>query len=189
MDNNNAQKLQALLYAHGGEMKHQEVAALLNINRDEVSAYASQLRALLDGHGLELLETPTTLSLRTKEAYSDFLSQLQNNEAQKDIGAAGLEILAIVLYKNGASRATIDYIRGVNSSATLRQLTLRGLLERARDENDSRAWLYTVTPELLAHMGVASPRELPEYETLSATLEERIEPQLKETTPANDNHE
>jgi len=163
----NAQKMQAVLYAHGGEMKKSELASLLQVTKEEVIQYASELSRLAQNTGLELIETETTLSLRSAAAYADFVANLQKENNEKDIGAAGLEVLAIVLYKGEVSRASIDYVRGVNSSGTLRQLVLRGLLERARATQDARAWIYTATPELLSHLGISSYTELPEYESLT----------------------
>ena len=172
MDKTNAHKLQALLYAHGGEMKKSNVTSLMQISAEELTQYAMQLREMIANSGLEIIETEQTISLRTSPEYSEFVAELQRKDTEKDLGNAGLEVLAIVLYKEGASRATIDYIRGVNSSGTLRQLVLRGLLERTRDSDDSRAWVYTATPECLAHLGVSSMEQLPEFEVLAAALRE-----------------
>ncbi|PCI90501.1 hypothetical protein COB18_00215 [Candidatus Kaiserbacteria bacterium] len=172
MEDNKGQKLQAVLYGHGGEMKKSELLSLLNISSEELVQFVGELKQLTVGQGVELFETETTLSLRTASAYSDFVTELHKKDIEKDIGTAGLEVLAIVLYKNGCSRTTIDYIRGVNSSGTLRQLILRGLLERTRIDGDSRGWQYSTTPELLAHIGITIPTELPEYEELSVALAE-----------------
>jgi chromosome segregation and condensation protein ScpB len=68
-----------------------------------------------------------------------------------------------VLYKNGVSRAEIDYIRGVNSSFTLRALSVRGLVERLNDPTDNRRYIYRPSFELLSYLGIKSVAELPEY--------------------------
>jgi len=169
----NAQKMQAILYAHGGEMKKSELAPMLKISVEEIANIANSLSELLEGSGLELLETNTSLSLRTANAHTYLINDLQKREEEKDIGTAGLEVLAIIMYKGSASRAVIDYIRGVNSSGTLRTLVLRGLLERTRDANDARAWVYTATPELFAHLGITSADDLPEHEELANALNEQ----------------
>ena len=66
-----------------------------------------------------------------------------------------------MLYKNSATRSEIDWIRGVNSSFTLRELCARGLVVRGTREK--RKMVYEPTPELLAHLGVARVEDLPEY--------------------------
>lgn len=169
-----AQKLQALLYAHGGEMKRSELASLLNTSKERIDEIAQQLEQQLEGQGIELVSTNESLSLRSGAAYADEVAQLQKKSSERDIGSAGLEVLAIVLYKGEVSRATIDYIRGVNSSGTLRQLVQRGLLERSRNADDARAWVYTSTPELLAHLGIKKRTELPEYESVTQSLSDPL---------------
>jgi len=169
----NAKKIQAVLYSYGGQMKKAEMASLLNISTAEVAEAATQLTQLLEGQGVELITTDTTLSLRTADSQSHLIETLQRQDEEKDVGTAGLEVLAIVLYKGSISRAAIDYIRGVNSSGTLRQLVLRGLLERNKDTTDARAWVYSATPELLAYVGVSSVDQLPEYEELTSALHEQ----------------
>ena len=167
---NSTQKLQALLYAHGGEMTKSDVSAALGFSAEQLSTVISSLTAELADQGIAVYETETTLSLRTAEKYVSFIRDLQKKNSEKDVGTAGLEVLATVLYNGGASRAMIDYIRGVNSSTTLRQLVLRGLLERTKDPYNARSWLYTATPEFLEHIGVQTPSDLPEYDILSETL-------------------
>ena len=78
-----------------------------------------------------------------------------------------METLSIVLYKNGVSRAEIDYIRGVNSSFTLRALSIRGLVERIIDNKDSRRYIYKPSFELMSYMGIKSVEELPDYGEVS----------------------
>lgn len=166
----NSNTLQALLYAHGGEMKKKDILDLLCIDAQLLVTLTEELIQHLDGQALEIFETQSTLSLRTGRSYVDDIEKLLLPDTEKNIGAAALEVLAIVLYKGSASRADIDYMRGVNSSGTLRQLVLRGLLDRTKDENGSRSWIYIATPELLAHIDVHAPSELPEYNVLHETL-------------------
>lgn len=91
-------------------------------------------------------------------------------ETDRDIGDAGLEILGILLYRGPSTRSQIDYIRGVNSSSTLRNLLARGLVERAGNPEDAREFLYRPTVECMAHLGVRSKEELPEYATIAHEL-------------------
>ena len=71
-----------------------------------------------------------------------------------EIGKAGLETLAIVLYNGPVSRREIDYIRGVNSSFILRNLCVRGLVEREADSKDQKIFKYRSSLNLLAHLGI-----------------------------------
>jgi segregation and condensation protein B len=162
--------IEALLFANGGEMRKQEVSDALRINEEELAKGAEELRQNLTGRGICIVETQTTLSLRTAPEYSELIAQIQKRNLEKEVGQAGLEVLAIVLYKGEAPRAAIDYIRGVNSSTTLRHLLIRGLLERVRNPKDTRQWIYKPTAELLAHLGLASLDTLPEQEEVASAL-------------------
>jgi len=92
-------------------------------------------------------------------------------ELNKELSKASLETLSIILYKNGVGRSLIDYIRGVNSSFTLRALSIRGLIEKSIDKEDSRRYIYKPTFELLSFMGVKSVEELPDYELVNKSIE------------------
>jgi segregation and condensation protein B len=68
-----------------------------------------------------------------------------------------------VLYKGPITRAEIDYIRGVNSNFILRNLQVRGLVEKIDNPADQRSYLYKPTFQLLEFMGVTRLEDLPEY--------------------------
>jgi len=110
--------------------------------------------------------------LGTNPELSHLIEYLQKEELNKELSKASLETLSIVLYKNGATRADIDYIRGVNSSFTLRALSIRGLVEKTTDPKDARRYIYKPTFDLLSYMGVKNMTELPEYVETSQNLNE-----------------
>ncbi|KKT20352.1 MAG: Chromosome segregation and condensation protein, ScpB [Parcubacteria group bacterium GW2011_GWB1_43_8] len=78
----------------------------------------------------------------------------------------------LIIYKNTASRAEIDYIRGVNSSFILRNLLVRGLIEREVKRGEDRSYVYKPSLSLLEHLGVKSLEELPDFVSISAKLKE-----------------
>ena len=51
----------------------------------------------------------------------------------------------------------------MNSSFTLRVLSVRGLVERTVDTKDNRRYIYKPSFELLSFMGVKNAEELPDY--------------------------
>ena len=118
-----------------------------------------------------LLEKDNEITLCTAPELSPLIEDLQKEELNKDLSKASLETLSIVLYKNGATRAEIDYIRGVNSSFTLRALSVRGLVEKITDPKDNRRYLYKPSFDLLSFMGVKSIEELPEYAEVNNGIE------------------
>ena len=79
-----------------------------------------------------------------------------------------------------------DWVRGVNSSTSLRTLLVRGLIEGREDERDKRRIRYSLTTEALAHLGVARITDLPRAAELSAAARAVIAEEVADTaeTPA-----
>jgi segregation and condensation protein B len=169
-----AAELHAVLFAAGEPMAKKKLAALLGIQAAGLMDAVKDVRAKLAGSGLAVIETEDELELRTAPEAADVVKKLREGELTKDLGKAGLEALAVVLYQGGATRSEIDWIRGVNSAQTVRSLMLRGLVERTEDPSDKRRFRYRATPDALAHLGVASREELPRFAELSKEAEAAV---------------
>lgn len=113
--------------------------------------------------------------LGTAPELSGLLEEIVKSELSEDIGRAGLETLAIVLYQSPITRAKIDFIRGVNSSFILRNLAVRGLVERVTNPNDSRSYLYKPSFQLLSHLGVTRVEDLPDYNSVNTSIDKSHE--------------
>jgi segregation and condensation protein B len=170
-----AQALEAVLFASGEPMTKKKLATFLHTTEAAVMDAAHELRAELTGRGLALIETDDELELRTSPEAADIVKKLREGELTKDLGRAGLEALAVVLYRGKATRSEIDWIRGVNSSQILRSLLLRGLIERTEDPSDKRKFLYQPTTDALSHLGVSKKTDLPRYAELSKEADKAIE--------------
>ena len=84
--------------------------------------------------------------------------------------SAALETISIIAYAGPISRADIEYIRGVNSSFTIRNLLLRGLVERTIDPKRSNAYVYTASFDLIKRLGLSKVEELPDYAKYKQTV-------------------
>ena len=157
-------------------MTKRRLAGLFEVTLDLLNAAAAELRNELEGRGIVLIETEDELELRTAPEAAAIVKKLRESELSKDLGKAGLEALAIILYQGSATRGEIDWIRGVNSGAAIRSLLMRGLIERTEDQEDKRRARYTTTVDALAHLGVTRKEELPQYAELSVVLTERSAP-------------
>ncbi len=164
------QKIEAILFWKGEPISRKKLSDILKIEQTEINESIEKLKINLQSRGLVLLEKENDITLGTSPEISSLIEDLQKEELNKDLSKAALETLSIVLYKNGASRAEIDYIRGVNSSFTLRALSIRGLVERILDPNDNRRYVYRPSFDMLSFMGVKSVEELPNYREVSANI-------------------
>ena len=166
------QKIEAILFYKNEPMEIKKLAQLLVVNGKEVHEALQNLSQNLKNHGLCLIETDEEVSLATAPEVRTLIEQITKEEMSKEIGKAGLETLAIILYNGPMSRREVDYIRGVNSSFILRNLCVRGLLERELDQKDQRIFKYKNSLALLAHLGLKNKEELPEFETFKKSLAE-----------------
>lgn len=164
------QKIEAILFFKGEPVSRKKLTDILKSNQTEINEAILKLKESLKNRGVALLEKDDELTLGTAPELSDLIENLQKEELNRDLSKASLETLSIVLYKNGVTRAEIDYIRGVNSSFTLRALSVRGLIEKTLDEKDNRRYLYKPSFELLSYMGVKSIEELPDYGEVKNSL-------------------
>ena len=168
--NNLSNTIEALLFAFG-PMTRYELAKKMSATDDEVEQGIAALAARLT-FGIALVDDGHMLELLTSPAVAKVIEQVQKDENSRDIGKAGLEALAAILYRGPLTRAEIDFIRGVNSSQTLRTLTMRGLVRRIENPKDERSFLYEPTTELLSTLGLAVCSQVPEYESVRAKLEQ-----------------
>ncbi len=165
-----ASHAEAVLFAEGGSVSRKKLGVQLDCKEKELSDAFAALSERLEGSGISLITTETEASLAVAPQASAVVQKIFERELGQEIGEAGLEVLAIVLYRGASTRAEIDYIRGVNTASTLRNVLSRGLLERAGNPEDAREYLYRPTTLLLAHLGVRNNVELPNYEEITAEL-------------------
>ncbi|MBI5004252.1 SMC-Scp complex subunit ScpB [Candidatus Kaiserbacteria bacterium] len=159
---------EAFLFVEGGTLSLKALAAKLRIETIALGGVLDELATRFNGRGLTLIRTETEVSLAVAPMVSGVIEAAYAQD--KEIGDAGLEVLAIILYCGASTKSRIDYIRGVNTGSTIRTLLSRGLIERAGNPADSREYLYRPSTELLAHLGVARVEDLPNYGTIYPAL-------------------
>lgn len=164
------QKIEAILFFRGESVSIKKIAAILEIAPEEVRQGIETLKNRLQNGALTVVAKDDEVMLATRPEAAPLIEDLVKEELSRDLGKAGLETLSIVLYKGPISRREIDYIRGVNSQFILRNLLIRGLVEKITDEKDERRFLYRPTFELLQMLGVSSISELPEYAKVQEEL-------------------
>ncbi len=163
-------KIEAILFWKGEPVSRKRLGEILEVGQTEINEGIEKLKENLLERGIVFLEKDNDVSFGTAPEFSKLIEDLQKEELNKELSKASLETLSIVLYKNGVSRAEVDYIRGVNSSFTLRALSVRGLVEKNIDTKDSRRYIYKPSFELMSYMGIKSIEELPEYSEVNKSI-------------------
>ena len=163
-------KIEALLFYKGEAMKVKELAKLLSADTNTIEESLNILKEKLSERGVQLIQKEDEVMLATTPEMSELIEQIRKDELTKDLGKAGAETLSIVLYKGPITRAEIDYIRGVNSTFILRNLLIRGLVEKVANPTNQRSFLYKPTLELLSFLGISSIEDLPEFDKVQEEL-------------------
>lgn len=125
--------------------------------------------------GFVLLNKNQAWQLVSNPVNTIYVETLVKREFAQELSRSGLETLAIVAYKGPISRVEIEYLRGVNSSFTLRNLMMRGLIERRENTQDARSYFYQVTFDFLKHFGITCMDQLPRFEEFKKQKIEMLE--------------
>jgi len=159
-------KIEAVLFAYGEPISTERLAKILGISKEELSAFLEKLVSELnrEERGISLIKNNNKIQLATKPELTKLLEDIVKQEFTEDLTPASLETISIIAYSGPISRADIEYIRGVNSSFTIRNLLLRGLIERSVDPKRANAYIYTASFDLIKRLGLSSTSDLPDYE-------------------------
>ncbi|MDP3785416.1 MAG: SMC-Scp complex subunit ScpB [bacterium] len=168
-----AKKMEALLFVSGEGLTILRLASLLKKNDKDIKEALEELeKHLTDEHFITILRDSDKVSLVSAKEISKLVEDFAKEEFAGELTRAALEALTIIAYKGPVKRVDIDYIRGVNSSFTIRNLLMRGLVERVRDVKDSRTYLYRASTDFLKFFGLTSISQLPDHGSYKEKLDE-----------------
>ncbi len=173
-------QLEALLFISGEPLTFKRIETLLSINDEELKAALDTLETKLNedsSSGLMLIRHRDQVELATKKEHLHLVETFTKSFLQESLSKAALEVLAIVAYRAPISRSSLGAIRGVNCSFTIRNLLLRGLIEREENPEDAREYVYHPSFALLEKLGIGSKEKLPDYDSLAH--DERVEALVK----------
>jgi segregation and condensation protein B len=174
----------ATLFYRGEQVSYKELASLLSTTESEIRTVTDELAPHLEELGLAVVFTEDAVELRTNSEASALIEAMRKDELTRELGKAGLEALSIIMYNGPVTRADVEYIRGVNSTAILRNLLIRGLIEKVPNPKDQRSFLYKPTIDLLSQVGVTRAEELPDYESIRAELDAFDATEAEEAVPS-----
>lgn len=175
-----SRKIEALLFFKGEPVTAGFLAKTLGVSEDDARSGLTDLEQSLSGRGIVLMQNGEEYMLSSSPEMGGTIEGLLKEELSKELGKAGLETLATVLYRGPIARSEINYLRGVNSNYILRALLVRGLIEKV--DQGGRSTAYQPTFELLSYMGVSKVSDLPGYEETQKSVEE-----FKKTEKENEN--
>jgi segregation and condensation protein B len=173
--------LEALLFSSDQPLPLSLLAESLDAPPDQV---AEALHALETGYaargaGIQVREIAGGHLLVTAPEHSEWVGRLLRGKKKMRLSRAALETTAIIAYKQPVTKAEVEAIRGVDSSAVLATLLERNLVTiRGRSKVVGRPLLYGTTQEFLDYFGLRELSELPRPEELRALVAAREPEQL-----------
>ncbi|MDP3995414.1 MAG: SMC-Scp complex subunit ScpB [bacterium] len=168
--------IESLLFVSGHPVSVAELAKLAHAKKADAEAALKALKQYYDekkesgimcavsGDKYQLVSHPDAASVVREFLKSDITGELTD---------PALETLTIIAYRGPITKPELEQIRGVNCGLILRNLLIRGLVERTTEKKEMLP-KYRVTHEFIAFLGLSSVSELPDYEKLSKheTLDE-----------------
>ena len=168
MEISHAKLIYTLLFTTGESWRFSELEQTLQVDRKQLETAIQELDTHLVDDPVMLLIHNESVTLVTRPEYREFLKQIEKNETIKEFSKGALETLALIAYRGPIARSDIDYIRGVNSQFMLRNLFMRGMIEKAPKNT------YQITADALRFLGITSVEELPQFDQFSQEIEKRM---------------
>lgn len=171
------QKIEALIFFKNEPVSYEWLSTQLGIDSSEVQSAVATMKDFYDNRGIVLIATPDEVSLMTASPATELIQSLTKNEKGRELSKQALETLAIILYKGQVTKSEIDYIRGVNSVFILRNLLIRGLVAKKKNDDDKRAPYYVPTTDTLSFLGLQTLQDLPDFERIQNEIQ-KVEDQF-----------
>lgn len=160
--------IESVLFVSGAPISIKKISKIIKVKNSEIE---KAVEALSDNYkeenrGICILRKEDKIQLVSTPSNSEYVGKFTKSNLQEDLSPASLETLAVVSYRGPITRFGIEEIRGVNSSFILRNLLIRGLIERTENPNDTRSYLYKISFDFLKKLGIEKIEDLPDYEEL-----------------------
>jgi segregation and condensation protein B len=160
--------VEALLFASEAPVEAERIQEVLDLPsaggaRELVRALGERLEG--QGRALQIIEVGGGYRLVTRPEVAPWLVKLARSRTRSRLSRSALETLAIIAYRQPASRPDIDTVRGVNSEAVLDNLLDRRMVRIAgRKDSPGRPFLYETTRDFLVAFGLRDLADLPRIE-------------------------
>ncbi len=161
------QKIITVLFLSGDALTKESIARILQVNAEEIDKHIEEIDTALRGIGLSLLQTELGLTIVTQPQQAATVKSFWEEELKGELTPAAIQVLTLVAYLGSPTREEISYIRGVQSSQSIRTLTVRGLIMRDGEK-------CMLTEDALKQLGVTKATLLPDYESINTSLSEKL---------------
>ncbi len=162
--------LEAILFASGERMEIARLAAVMEVDADEIMQAAEALADQLafERRGIRIIRLEQGYQMVSSGEMADFVTKALETRKPPKLSSSQLEALTIIAYYQPATKAMVEQIRGVDSSYSVAALLNKKLIEEAGRLNvPGRPIQYRTTPDFLRTFGLTSLEELPPIEKIT----------------------
>ena len=172
MDLTLAQKIIQVLLFEGTSMKLLDLAKFLNVKKEEVEENLGEVTTLLQTLNLKLIQNGTSVEIALGDEINSLINKNKIEELKTELSESALQTLAVILYKTKATKAEIDFVRGVDSVRSIKNLLTRGIIEKLEEKNKK---YYLPTTETLRYLNVDKVDNMKDFSEISVKLKTLIE--------------
>lgn len=141
------------------EIKTSELKDLIKILEEKYNKEDSGIHLSISHDKIQFTSNPICESI---------VKNFTKQELNSNLTDASLETLTVIAYRGPITKSEIEQIRGVNCSLILRNLLIKGLIEKEKTQ-EKMSDIYFVTNDFLKYLGLNSVDQLPDFEKLSSS--------------------
>ena len=157
--------IEGLLFISGQPLSHKRLIEVLpELETEAIHRVIEALNAeyVQSQHAFHIQEVAGGYQLVSDEQLSSWIHRALRVPKPDALSQAAMETLAIIAYRQPITKAEIEAIRGVDTTASLDTLLERQFVRVvARKDSPGRPFLYGTTTEFLRHFGLKSLKALP----------------------------
>lgn len=167
--------IESVLFAAGDSIPKSHLAEILEISEKAVEKEIAKLEKFYkeNKRGFKIIHLEDEYQLCTVEEHFKYIQRIKEPKKRQALSQAAFETLSVVAYNQPVTRGSIEFIRGVNSDASVNKLVERGLIEeRGRLDAPGRPILYGTTQEFLRSFGLRSLEDLPDITDVQLQIQD-----------------
>ncbi|MGB4773744.1 MAG: SMC-Scp complex subunit ScpB [Daejeonella sp.] len=173
--------IEALIFASEKSITIQEILPVINLalenafTENDVLTGIRNIKAKYedDSFAIQLADINGGFQFLTKKIYHKTINQLQIQRSKKKLSQAALETLAIIAYKQPATKLDIEHIRGVNCDYSIQKLLEKELIAIIGKANSvGKPLLYSTSSLFMDYFGINATSELPQLTDIISSTNE-----------------
>ena len=169
-------KIESLLFVSSQPLSIAQIKKLTDSKKQEIESALKELEEKYksqEDSGIMLVASGEKYQLVSHPDNAKLIESFLKSDITGELTDPALETLTIIAYRGPITKPELEQIRGVNCSLILRNLLIRGLIERI-EASKTQMPKYQTTHEFIKFLGISSVKDLEDYKKLSSheTLDE-----------------